>query len=103
MCLLYVALSERRLTIPGRKGKNRCEFDPSGTSQSCRRCLLNGTACVFEKASDRKDARHKDTPQSGDGWFGNAEGRVISLENSVKELANGQSQIQQTVRIAAVV
>ncbi|EKD00167.1 hypothetical protein A1Q2_05510 [Trichosporon asahii var. asahii CBS 8904] len=34
---------------------------------------------------------------SWEGWFGNAEGRVISLENSVKELANGQSQIQQTI------
>lgn len=85
-------------SLSGRKGKNRCEFDPSGTSQSCRRCLLNGTTCVFEKASDRKDARHKGAPLSADAWFGTAEGRVTSLENSVKELANGQSQIQQTVR-----
>lgn len=85
------------LISSGRKGKNRCEFDPAGSNQSCRRCLVNGTACVFEKTVDRRDSRHRTGPQAGEGWSNEAEGRVAVLERSVKELAHGQTQIHHTV------
>jgi len=81
----------------GRKGKNRCEGDPTGSNQSCRRCLLNGIPCVFEKASDRRERPRNDGNNSETWSSGDAEGRVASLEKSVQELANGQSQIQSAV------
>lgn len=82
--------------MAGRKGKNRCEPDGGG-SNSCRRCLINGTPCVFEKP-ERRDGRNRNDSSSHDGW-NDAEGRVSTLEKSVHELASGQNQIQSTVRI----
>lgn len=78
-----------------RKGKNRCEPDTTGASQSCRRCLLNGITCVFEKA-ERRETRNR-SEAAGETWSGEAEGRVSTLEKSVQALANGQSQIQSAV------
>lgn len=40
-------------TDVGRRGKNRCEWDPAGKETSCRRCLMNGTQCVFEKPAEK--------------------------------------------------
>lgn len=42
------------ILILGRKGKNRCEGDPSGQGGPCRRCLTNHIECVYEKAGERK-------------------------------------------------
>ncbi|TXT04932.1 hypothetical protein VHUM_04015 [Vanrija humicola] len=87
-----------RACVACRKGKNRCEWDPSGSKQTCRRCLLNGIPCVFEKASDRREGRGRSENAPGGGWNGDAEGRVTNLEKSVQELANGQSQIQTALQ-----
>jgi hypothetical protein len=57
----------------GRKGKNRCEFDPSNSAGTCRRCLMNGTACVFEKAGSSGRGR-RDSLGVGDILSGEAEG-----------------------------
>ncbi|BEJ18183.1 hypothetical protein CspHIS471_0704600 [Cutaneotrichosporon sp. HIS471] len=81
-----------RACVACRKGKNRCEPDPGGAS-SCRRCLLNGMTCVFEKA-ERREARSRDT----ETWSGEAEARVNTLEKSVQALANGQHQIQAALQ-----
>lgn len=80
-----------RACVACRKGKNRCEPDPGGAS-SCRRCLLNGIQCVFEKA-ERREARSREN----ENWPGEAEARVNTLEKSVQALASGQHQIQSAV------
>lgn len=84
-----------RACVACRKGKNRCEPDPAGSSSSCRRCLLNGITCVFEKA-ERRETRNR-SEAAAESWPGEAEGRVSTLEKSVQALANGQSQIQSAV------
>ncbi|KLT45651.1 hypothetical protein CC85DRAFT_282270 [Cutaneotrichosporon oleaginosum] len=81
-----------RACVACRKGKNRCEPDP-GDASSCRRCLLSGIPCVFEKA-ERREARSRDT----ESWPGEAEARVNTLEKSVEALANGQHQIQSMLQ-----
>lgn len=43
-----------RACMACRRGKNRCEWDPAGKETSCRRCLMNGTQCVFEKPAEKK-------------------------------------------------
>lgn len=84
-----------RACVACRKGKNRCEPDPAASSSSCRRCLLNGITCVFEKA-ERRETRNR-SEVAPESWSGEAEGRVSTLEKSVQALANGQSQIQSAV------
>lgn len=84
-----------QLTV-GRKGKNRCEGDPSGQHGPCRRCLVNNIPCVYEKAGDRGKGRG--STSGPEGFSGDAEGRVSQLENSVRDLAQGQNQIQNAVR-----
>ncbi|WVQ96974.1 hypothetical protein IAU59_004083 [Kwoniella sp. CBS 9459] len=79
-----------------RKGKNRCEWDPTGSETSCRRCLLNGTPCVFEKSQEKgARGRHGSVGQSE---LGGAEGRVQSLEKTVQTLAQSQDAIQSTLQ-----
>ncbi|WVF70990.1 hypothetical protein IAT40_005786 [Kwoniella sp. CBS 6097] len=79
-----------------RKGKNRCEWDPSGSETSCRRCLLNGTPCVFEKAPEKgARGRHGSVSQSD---MGGAESRVQSLEKTVQTLTQSQDAIQNTLQ-----
>lgn len=58
---------------------------------------MNGTSCVFEKP-ERRDGRRNEG-NSNDGWGGDAEGRVTTLEKSVHDLASGQHQIQSTVSV----
>ncbi|ORX34127.1 hypothetical protein BD324DRAFT_636719 [Kockovaella imperatae] len=79
-----------------RKGKNRCEPDPSGLSDSCRRCLANKIPCIFEKTSDRASRRRGSAV--GDAFPTEAEGRVLHLERSVRDLAHGQNQIQSALQ-----
>ncbi|OCF31845.1 hypothetical protein I317_03349 [Kwoniella heveanensis CBS 569] len=79
-----------------RKGKNRCEWDPTGSETSCRRCLLNGTPCVFEKAPEKgARGRHGSVGQSD---LGGAESRVQSLEKTVQSLTQSQDAIQSTLQ-----
>ncbi|GFZ43370.1 hypothetical protein JCM24511_01090 [Saitozyma sp. JCM 24511] len=80
-----------------RKGKNRCEGDPTGQNKSCRRCLVNGITCVFEKPAERQGRNRQNSVGTADGHSGDAEGRVATLERSVHDLAQGQSQIQQAI------
>ncbi|WVR05573.1 hypothetical protein IAU60_002592 [Kwoniella sp. DSM 27419] len=80
-----------------RRGKNRCEWDPSGSENSCRRCLLNGTACVFEKPAE-KGARARNSSVAASESLGGAENRVTSLEKSVQTLTQSQDQIQSTLQ-----
>ncbi|KAL1405192.1 hypothetical protein Q8F55_008817 [Vanrija albida] len=87
-----------RACVACRKGKNRCEWDPASSKQTCRRCMLNGIQCVFEKASDRREGRGRSENAAGGSWNGDAEGRVTNLEKSVQELANGQNQIQTALQ-----
>ncbi|KAL7423562.1 hypothetical protein Q5752_001142 [Cryptotrichosporon argae] len=86
-----------RACVACRKGKNRCEGDPAST-KPCRRCEQNGIACVFEKSSEKRDGRARTGSNAGDGWSGDAEGRVSHLERSVQDLASGQSQIQNALQ-----
>jgi hypothetical protein len=81
-----VSLHETSL-ITGRRGKNRCEGDPTGSNHSCRRCLANGTACVFTKASDRRD-RRGGSGGSGEGLNNEAD------RYDTSELSNVQADIQ---------
>ena len=64
-------IGEEGLT-PGRKGKNRCENDPTTTNGICKRCAANGIQCVFEKASDRSRTRNESVTTEGVG--GEADG-----------------------------
>lgn len=54
---------------------------------------------MFEKSADRRDRTRSDAP-ADEAWNGHAEGRVSSLEKSVKDLAKGQTQIQTAVSAA---
>ncbi|WVQ71277.1 hypothetical protein IAR50_000803 [Cryptococcus sp. DSM 104548] len=77
-----------------RKGKNRCEWDPAAKQTTCRRCLINGTKCVFEKASE-KPGRGKSAAIVE--LQGEADDRVSSLEATVRTLTESQNQMQATL------
>ncbi|ODN84061.1 hypothetical protein, variant [Cryptococcus amylolentus CBS 6039] len=73
-----------------RKGKNRCEWDPSAKNTTCRRCMLNGTKCVFEKASEKSRGKSATVVEVQ----GEADDRVRSLENAVRALTDSHTQMQ---------
>ncbi|WVW80458.1 hypothetical protein I302_102440 [Kwoniella bestiolae CBS 10118] len=101
-----------------RRGKNRCEFDPTGSESSCRRCLLNGTQCVFEKPSEkgtgtrnRNGSINQSQPQNqnqNQGHYQSSEGmghgndtereKINNLERTVKSLTQSQDQIQNVLQ-----
>lgn len=58
---------------------------------------MNNIPCVYEKAGDRGKGRA--STSGPENFSGDAEGRVSQLENSVRDLAQGQNQIQSAVRI----
>lgn len=60
--------------------------------------MLNNIPCVYEKAGERKTQGRAST-SGPDGFSGEAEGRVTHLENSVRDLAQGQNQIQNAVSL----
>lgn len=93
----YISQVIARSSYTGRKGKNRCEGDPSGQNGPCRRCLLNNIPCVYEKAGDRGKGRA--STSGPEAFASEAEGRVSHLENSVRDLAQGQNQIQNAVSL----
>ncbi|KAK4686916.1 hypothetical protein P7C73_g3194, partial [Tremellales sp. Uapishka_1] len=85
-----------------RRGKNRCEGDPTGMNRSCRRCLLTGTTCVFDKPASRGvktegRGRRPSVASSVEAWNGDAEGRVKTLESNVQSLSKGQEQIHSAL------
>ncbi|WWC68319.1 uncharacterized protein I206_102244 [Kwoniella pini CBS 10737] len=95
-----------------RKGKNRCEWDPSGSESSCRRCLLNGTKCIFEKPSDKSSGSgrgrngsmsqsqpppQQQQQQNNNQQMGDNE-RVYNLEKTVHNLTQSQDQIQNVLQ-----
>jgi hypothetical protein len=57
--------------------------------------MLNNMPCVYEKAGDRGKGRA--STSAPEGVPNDAEGRVLQLENSVRDLAQGQTQIQNAV------
>ncbi|KAK8865608.1 hypothetical protein IAR55_000752 [Kwoniella newhampshirensis] len=87
-----------RACVACRKGKNRCEWDPSGSETVCRRCLLNGTPCVFEKASEKGARTRNESVAASETLPGEAEHRVSNLERTVQTLAQSQDQIQNTLQ-----
>ncbi|WWC88185.1 uncharacterized protein L201_003090 [Kwoniella dendrophila CBS 6074] len=101
-----------------RKGKNRCEWDPSGSESSCRRCLINGIQCTFEKPSEKgsnsttgggrnrtnsvatqnNNNNNTNNNNGGIGLDGEAENRVKDLEKTVHSLTQSQDQIQNVLQ-----
>ncbi|WVQ85715.1 hypothetical protein IAT38_007881 [Cryptococcus sp. DSM 104549] len=82
-----------------RKGKNRCEWDPSGSEAACRRCLLNGTQCVLAQPTEKAATRARATSSvAASDMPGDAEHRVSSLERTVQNLTQSQDQIQNTLQ-----
>lgn len=61
--------------------------------------MLNNISCVYEKAGERKGHGRASMSIGPEGFSGEAEGRVTNLENSVRDLAQGQSQIQNAVSL----
>ena len=59
--------------------------------------MLNNVQCVYEKAGERKGQPRQSTSGPPENFAGEAEGRVAHLENSVRDLAQGQNQIQNAV------
>ncbi|WRT65986.1 uncharacterized protein IL334_002937 [Kwoniella shivajii] len=82
-----------------RRGKNRCEWDPSGSASSCRRCLLNGVPCVFEKAAEKGNTgRNRNGSVAQSDTTGEADNRVTHLEKTVQSLTQSQDQIQNVLQ-----
>lgn len=61
--------------------------------------MLNNVQCVYEKAGERKGQPRASTSGPSESFPGEAEGRVAHLENSVRDLAQGQNQIQNAVSL----
>ncbi|WWC96649.1 hypothetical protein V866_003521 [Kwoniella sp. B9012] len=101
-----------------RRGKNRCEFDPTGSETSCRRCLLNGTQCIFEKPSEKSGGggtrnrngsinqnqnqnqinQQSGSSNDGTGMSNEAESKINNLEKTVQSLTQSQDQIQNVLQ-----
>ncbi|KAE8540247.1 hypothetical protein D1P53_004187 [Cryptococcus gattii VGV] len=86
-----------RACMACRRGKNRCEWDPAGKETSCRRCLMNGTQCVFEKPAEKSGTRARTNSAVAD-LPSEAENRITSLETMVETLSSGQTQMQTTLQ-----
>ncbi|WVO13060.1 hypothetical protein L204_100670 [Cryptococcus depauperatus] len=87
-----------RACLSCRKGKNRCEWDPSGKATSCRRCLLNGITCVYEKPAEKPNARGRKESVTEFEFSGEAVNRISTLEKTVENLSQGQNQIHDTLQ-----
>ncbi|OWT40828.1 hypothetical protein C362_01041 [Cryptococcus neoformans Bt1] len=87
-----------RACMACRRGKNRCEWDPAGKETSCRRCLMNGTQCVFEKPAEKSATRARANSTAVSDLPNEAENRITSLEKVVETLSSGQTQMQTTLQ-----